>query len=425
MIAALDQAPELDVRTRALPSDIDPLERLPAAAPLAWVREGEGIAAWGEAARITLPPEADAAGTDRFTRAAAALEGVWTRTRVSDEVGLPGTGALAFGSFTFDPRSGGSVLVVPRVVCGRRAGKSWVTTVADRGAEHPADPLDAPVPPAAPVGPLTWRQGALAAEEWERTVAEAVARIRGGALEKAVMARDVVAEAARPIDVRTLLRRLARDYPDCYTFSVAGMVGATPELLLRREGDEVHSVVLAGTRPRGATPEEDARLAHELAASAKDAEEHRLAIESLRRTLAPLSAGVDAPDGPELVRLPNVQHLASPAAARLLPGVSTLRVVAALHPTAAVGGTPTPAAVELIAELEGMDRGRYAGPVGWVDSEGNGEWGIALRCAHVEGARARLFAGCGIVAGSEPAAELAEAEAKLRVMRAALTDPPG
>ncbi|MDA0567998.1 isochorismate synthase [Streptomonospora sp. S1-112] len=412
------------MRTRALPRDIDPLERLPATAPLAWLREGEGIAAWGEAARITLPPESGAVGTARFTGAAAALEGVWTRTRVSDEVGLPGTGALAFGSFTFDPRSAGSVLVVPRVVWGRRNGKAWVTTVVDRGGEHPdpANPLGA-VPPAAPVGPLEWHQGALSAEEWEDAVARAVARIRGGgSLEKAVMARDVVAQAARPIDARTLLRRLARDYPDCYTFSVAGMVGATPELLLRREGDEVHSVVLAGTRPRGATPEEDARLAAELAASAKDAEEHRLAIESLRRTLSPLSTDVRAPDRPQLVRLPNVQHLASPAAARLLPGVSTLQVVAALHPTAAVGGTPTDAAVELIAELEGMDRGRYAGPVGWIDSAGNGEWGIALRCAHVEGTRARLFAGCGIVAGSQPAEELAEAEAKLRVMRAALTD---
>lgn len=180
--------------------------------------------------------------------------------------------------------------------------------------------------------------------------------------------------------------------------------------------------MLAGTRPRGATPEEDARLADELESSAKDREEHRYAIDSLRATLAPLCATVEAPERPGLLRLANVQHLASRARARLRPGASTLDVVAAMHPTAAVGGTPTTAAMELIGDLEGMDRGRYAGPVGWIDGSGNGEWAIALRCAHVRGPRARLFAGCGIVAGSDPDAEVAEADAKLRVMREALTD---
>ncbi|MFD0804054.1 isochorismate synthase MenF, partial [Streptomonospora algeriensis] len=279
-----------------------------------------------------------------------------------------------------------------------------------------------PAPPPAPVGPLLWRAGSRTAEEWGAAVGAAVERIRAGELDKVVMARDVVAEARGGIDPRTLLARLARDYPDCYTFAVEGMVGATPELLLRREGDEVASLVLAGTRPRGATPEEDARLASELEDSAKDREEHRYAIDSLRATLAPLCASVEAPERPRLLRLANVQHLASPARARLRPGASTLDVVAAMHPTAAVGGTPTDAAMAVIRELEGMDRGRYAGPVGWIDGAGNGEWGIALRCAHVEGPRARLFAGCGIVAGSDPEAEAAESDSKLRVMREALTD---
>nr|WP_242677431.1 isochorismate synthase [Streptomonospora litoralis] len=412
------------MRTVPLAGAPDLIARLGPAAPMAWLRRGEGLVGWGEAARLEFPAESAPEGTGRFAGAARALDALRARARVLDEVGAPGTGPVAFGGFTFDPRSGGSVLVVPRVVVGYRGGRAWVTTAARGGEEQPAEAPDAIAegPPPAPVGPLDWQAGSLSAGEWGAAVGRAVERIRGAELDKVVMARDVIARARAPIDVRTLLGRLARSYPDCYTFSVAGMVGATPELLLRREGDEVESLVLAGTRPRAADPGEDARLGRELQESAKDREEHRYAIDSLRATLAPLCASVEAPERPRLLRLANVQHLASPARARLLPGASTLDAVAALHPTAAVGGSPTGAAMRMIRELEGMDRSRYAGPVGWIDGDGNGEWGIALRCALVEGARARLFAGCGIVAGSEPAAEVAESESKLQVMRAALTD---
>ncbi|KIH96746.1 isochorismate synthase [Streptomonospora alba] len=420
MTAALDELPTLTVRTVPLDEAPDLIARLPPTAPLAWLRRGEGLAGWGEAARVELAAEDRARGTGRFADASAALERLMAGADVSDEIGLPGSGPVAFGGFTFDARSPGSVLVIPRVVVGHRGGRSWLTTVVPSGEGQPD--VSAPAPPPAPVGPLVWHAGSRTAEEWASAVAAAVERIRAGELDKVVMARDVVAEARGGIDPRTLLARLARDYPDCYTFAVDGMVGATPELLLRREGDEVASLVLAGTRPRGATPKEDARLAEELRESAKDREEHRYAIDSLRATLAPLCASVEAPERPGLLRLANVQHLASPARARLRPGASTLDVVAAMHPTAAVGGTPTGAAVQMIRDLEGMDRGRYAGPVGWIDGAGNGEWGIALRCAHVEGSGARLFAGCGIVAGSDPAAESAESDSKLRVMREALTD---
>nr|WP_255430192.1 isochorismate synthase [Streptomonospora sp. PA3] len=410
----------MTVRTVPLQKTPDLFAHLPAAAPLAWIRRGEGLVGWGEAARVELAPESAPQGTGRFTGAARALERLAARARVSDAVGAPGSGLAAFGGFAFDPRSPGSVLIVPQVVVGHRGGRSWITTAAPSG-ERPAEAPPSPGAPS-PVGPLSWHPGSRTAEEWSAAVGSAVERIRGGELDKVVMARDVVAAARSEIDPRTLLARLARDYPDCYTFCVDGMVGATPELLLRREGDEVASLVLAGTRPRGATPAEDARLAAELQESAKDQEEHRYAIESLRATLAPLCASVQAPGQPRLLRLANVQHLASPTRARLRSGVSTLDVVAAMHPTAAVGGTPTDAAMELIRELEGMDRGRYAGPVGWIDGAGNGEWGIALRCAQLEGRRARLFAGCGIVSGSDPAAEVAESESKLRVMREALAD---
>lgn len=254
------------------------------------------------------------------------------------------------------------------------------------------------------------------------TVADTVERIRAGELDKAVLARDAFAEATSPIDVRTLLERLRTRFPSCFAFCVDGMVGATPELLLRREGDRLTSLVLAGTRPRGEDPDSDRRLAEELMSSAKDVDEHRMAVDSLRASLGPLTEELDVPPRPRLLALPNVQHLATPARALLSPGVSALDAVAALHPTAAVGGTPTADAMRLIAEVEDMDRVGYAGPVGWLDGAGNSEWGIALRCARVEGARARLFAGCGIVAQSDPRAELAETESKFRVMREALSD---
>ncbi|GAA3729435.1 chorismate-binding protein [Salinactinospora qingdaonensis] len=411
----------LSVRTVALADERDLLDHVPETAPLGWLRHGEGIVAWGEAARVELAPEDAVRGAVRFDSAAHRLGRLFGSAEVDDAVELPGTGPVAFGSFTFDPRSSGSVLVVPRVVVGRRQGRTWLTTICDRPGSHPQELL-ARVTPWRPVEELRWSAGTLSSDEWQTAVARAVARIKDGELDKVVLARDALAQAREPIDVRRLLARLTRDYPDCYTFSVAGMVGATPELLVRREGEHVTALVLAGTRPRGRTESEDARLAEELFSSAKESEEHRYAIESLRATLSPLCSAIDTAEHPELLRLANVQHLASPVRATVGSGVATLEVVAALHPTAAVGGTPTTAAMELIAELEGMDRGRYAGPVGWIDARGNGEWGIAIRSAEIMGARARLFAGCGIVAGSEPATELAEAETKFRVMREALTD---
>ncbi|TDQ53403.1 isochorismate synthase [Actinorugispora endophytica] len=413
--AAASREPLL-VRTVELPDDHALLDRLPDSAPLAWSRRGEGLVAWGRAARLELPAEDERSGGGRFAAAAEWLGSLFSRVEAHDEVELPGTGPVVFGSFTFDGRDPGSTVVLPRVVVGRRAGRAWMTTVDDASAPVGAGG------PARPVGGLRWSPGALGAGEWTGAVAAAVDRIRAGDLAKVVLARDAVAEAPGPIDIRTPLARLARDYPDCYTYSVAGLTGATPELLLRRAGERMESLVLAGTRPRGGTPEEDAALAATLLASVKDTEEHAYATESLRAALGPLCGELVLPERPELLRLANVQHLASPVRATLRPGVSTLDAVAALHPTAAVGGTPTPLAMDVIGELEGMRRGRYAGPVGWMDADGNGEWGIALRCAQIDGARARLFAGCGIVAGSDPEAELAESESKFGAMRAALLD---
>jgi menaquinone-specific isochorismate synthase len=310
------------------------------------------------------------------------------------------------------------VLVVPRAVLGRDGtGNAWVTTITPDGepAWRPAPqrPLLAP-------GHIRWHDGSLSAPEWEDAVGAAVRRIVRGDLRKVVLARDLYASADGPIDARVLLRRLAARYPGCFTFACAGLVGATPELLIRRNGRKVSALVLAGTMPRGATPAEDAELATALLGSAKDNEEHGYAAVSLSDALAPLCQALRVAPRPELLRFANVQHLGTWVHGTLDADHSALAVAAALHPTAAVGGTPTAAAVELIRELENMDRERYAGPVGWVDADGNGDWGIALRCAQLAGNQARLFAGCGIVAGSDPAAELAEAQVKFRPMQSAL-----
>jgi menaquinone-specific isochorismate synthase len=419
----------LVVRSVPVPDPGDDfLGQIPAAAAVAWVRQGAGLAGWGEAARVTLP-----AGADRFTAGEKWLHEITESADIDDAVRRRGSGLVAFGAFTFDDASEGSVLVVPQAVLGRDGtGNAWLTTIS-RGApgrptgawpagagRHGGGRHGATQPYVAP-GAIAWHDGSLSAMEWQQAVGEAVRRITHSAqLRKVVLARDLYATADNPIDVRVLLRRLAARYPGCYTFACDGLVGATPELLIARDGWEVSSLVLAGTAPRGATPAQDSDLARALLSSAKENEEHEYAAVSLRDTLSPLCAAMYVTPRPELIRLPNVQHLGTRVRGTLAAVKSALALVAAVHPTAAVGGTPTGAAVEAIRELESMDRERYAGPVGWIDADGNGDWGIALRCAQVSGRRARLFAGCGIVAGSDPAAELAETESKFRPMRMAL-----
>lgn len=405
----------LRVRTVPVPDPgEDFLAEIPVASAVAWVRQSAGLAGWGEAARVTLP-----AGADRFTAAEKWLRELADGADIDDQARHRGSGLVAFGAFTFDDASDGSVLVVPRAVLGRDGtGNAWLTTITPAG-ERPWAPgaVEAPRQP----GDVRWHDGALSGLEWQQAVGEAVRRITNSdELRKVVLARDVHASADGPLDPRVLLRRLAARYPGCHTFAVDGLVGATPELLIARNGWEVSSLVLAGTAPRGATPGQDSDLARALLGSDKENEEHGYAASSLRDALAPLCSAMYVAPRPELIRLANVQHLGTRVRGTLAAARSALALVAAVHPTAAVGGTPTEAAVEVIRELESMDRERYAGPVGWIDAEGNGEWGIALRCAQLDGSSARLFAGCGIVAGSDPATELAETESKLRPMRSAL-----
>jgi len=406
----------LVVRTVAVPDPGDLLDRLPQPDVLAWIHQGAGLAGWGEAARVTLP-----AGEDRFTAGEKWLRSVFDPADVDDQVRVRGTGPVAFGSFTFDASSDGSVLIVPRTVLGRDGrGLAWLTTVYGPGEP---DGDTSPSPAVAAPADLEWRDGSLTGEQWGQAVAEAVTAIKAGRLRKVVLARDVFAAAAEPIDARVLLGRLADRYPECFTFACDGMVGATPELLVRRTGRQVSALVLGGTLPRGADLAQDEALGDELLASAKNTEEHAYAVASIRAGLGPLCDTLEVDPHPALLKFPNLQHLGTRIRGTLAENEtqkSALALAAAVHPPAAVCGTPTATALELLRDLEHMDRERYAGPVGWVDAEGNGEWGIALRCAQLSGHTARLFAGCGIVAGSDPAAEIAETIVKLKPRRDAL-----
>jgi menaquinone-specific isochorismate synthase len=400
------------------------LDLLPGDRPVTWLRRGEGLVGWGVAAEIRT------SGATRFSDAAKWWAETTARTVVRDEVSEPGTGLVAFGSFAFADEPGDSVLVVPEVVVGRRGDTTWLTTIGRDGTEQDGPQQDGPGTPTlvgadeppAPVE-VSFADGALDGERWMSVVADAVSRINAGALEKVVLARDLVATAKAPVDVRWPLRRLAASYPMCWTFHVDGMFGATPEMLVRRERGLVTSRVLAGTIRRTGDDERDLALAATLARSSKDLEEHEYAVRSVADALDPHCSSMNVPEAPFVLHLPNVMHLATDVAGVVHDAetVSSLQLAEALHPSAAVGGTPTPVATALISRIEGMDRGRYAGPVGWMDASGDGEWGIALRSASVEGPTVRLFAGCGIVADSDPEAELAESQAKFVPVRDSLS----
>src|SRR5690606_34543526 len=249
-------------------------------------------------------------------------------------------------------------------VVGRRGGLTWVTTQG-AGTVEPTPALEVTSAPASP-GRVDWADGALSADAWQDAVGAAVGRIRGGELEKVVLARDVVARAEHALDARWLLRRLAEAYPSCWTFAVDGLLGATPELLVRSEKGLVTSRVLAGTIRRTGDDEADLGRAAVLAHSSKDLEEHEYAVRSVAAALEPYCSSTNAPEVPFVLHLPNVMHLATDVTAVLDGSATSLDLAAALRPTAAVRGTPTEAAKELIGEIEGLDRGRYAAPVGWM-----------------------------------------------------------
>ena len=397
---------------------------------LCWIRHGEGLVGFGEVLRHT------STGQDRFDSARRWWDTVRAEAAVEDEVQVPGTGLAAFGSFAFSKRSPFlSRVIVPEIIVGSRNGTAWVTqTTLD-----PHAALDRESVVAALAGYLeeisadslsdgndTIQPGVLSESEWKNAVARSVAHIAAGELSKIVLARDIVASLSSPIATAQVLRELALRYESCWTYSVDGLIGSTPEMLIKVEDGKARARVLAGTLDRATAPLDDPDYAKRvLAGSEKQQHEHAIAIDSVTSHLEPFTSSMTSHSEPFVLELPNVWHLASDVTADLRVDGGTvptsLDLVEALHPTAAVCGYPTSVAGELISELEHMDRGPYAGPVGWFDAAGNGEWGIALRGAVIEDPLAvRLFAGCGIVSGSNPAAELEETWSKFRPMLEAL-----
>jgi menaquinone-specific isochorismate synthase len=397
------ETPVLTVVTQAI-DDIRPLIPLvDPQHPLVFIRRGAGIAGIGEALRLEF------SGPTRMTDAAAAWKRIAAAAAVTDAVGLPGTGLVAFGAFAFaDASAAMSVLIVPSIVIGRRDGVSWITRIN----------TDSPLPAAIPFGErysVSFDLGTLNREAYIKAVEAALVHLRAGELSKVVLAREVLSQLPADADLRIVLGDLALGYPDTWTFAVDGLIGSSPETLATANSGTVTARVLAGSAPRGADALADQDAASALATSTKDLDEHHFALESLLVSLRPLSANVTSSEQPFTLKLPNLWHLASDVEGDLLAGASSLDLIAALHPTAAVAGTPTISALALIDELEPFDRGRYAGPVGWIGADGDGEWAIALRSAQVDpGGRVTAYAGAGIVADSVPEKELAETRMKFR-----------
>jgi menaquinone-specific isochorismate synthase len=396
-------APELVVETVAA-DDIGLLiPLLDSRDPLLFIRRGDGIAGIGEALRLEFT------GPTRLRDAATAWQRVVAAARVTDPIGLPGSGLVALGSFSFAENSRAtSVLIVPSVIVGRRNGHSWITRVNSA----------APVPEPSALGPeyrISLLPGEMPADGFIAAVDAAIAAIRAGSVSKVVVARDLIDRLPEGADLRRVLTYLALGYPDCFTFAVNGLVGSSPETLVRVDAGSVSARVLAGSVGRGADADSDLDAAISLATSTKDLDEHQYAIASVMAALAPHSSTLATSELPFTLKLPNLWHLASDVEGTLGDGSTALDLVASMHPTAAVAGSPTTAALGLIDQLEPFDRGRYAGPVGWVDAKGDGEWAVALRCAHVSSSgRITAYAGAGIVLGSDAAAELAETKMKFR-----------
>jgi menaquinone-specific isochorismate synthase len=378
-----------------------------------WIRSGDGLIGFGEYKKIELT------GEDRFEKAKAWWQTQLSEFKIQNNVHGSGTGPILFGSFSFDPNEK-SILVIPKIILGKKAGKSWVTWIGDN-----TQPNFSTLSKSLPSGEITWSDGALSESQWKDQVGFAVDSIKQNKLEKVVLARDQVAASTVAINTRGLLQRLEIEYPSTWLFLVDGLVGATPELLVRLSKSLVTSRVLAGTIRKTGNEDRDLALAASLAKSSKDLEEHEYAVRSVADALAPFCSSTNVPESPFVLHLSNVMHLATDVTGVLNDSAKQADIftlIQQLHPSAAVCGTPTNAAKKFIIDFEKMNRARYAGPVGWIDANGDGEIAIALRCGQLsrDNKSIRIFAGCGVVAGSDPANELAESQAKLMPMRTAL-----
>jgi menaquinone-specific isochorismate synthase len=398
------------VTIRIDPTGVTTAEALARKPHTVWISSEVTLAGFGQ--RTRLDP---GVGPGRFARAQE-MFAEWVADQGPIDASDAG-GPYAFASFTFDHEASPSSVVIPEIVFASRGPSRWII-------RHGSDVEEWGEPPTPPFGGAHDRPrfagSSLPDHLWLEAVAKAIKEIEEGHLEKVVLARDHALWSKEPFDLHRVLGKLQRGFPECMVYLVDGLLGASPELLIRRVGNVVTSLALAGSARRDRDPVADQELGAELLASKKDLHEHALASTSVARVLEEVCRSLERPPGPYVFKLANVQHLATSFTGVLADSHHVLDLVRKLHPTAAVGGTPTAAAVDMIRSLEGMDRGRYAGPVGIFDATGNGEFAIALRCAEVSGARARLFAGAGLVRGSVPEDELEETRIKLQAMLSAL-----
>jgi menaquinone-specific isochorismate synthase len=379
----------------------------------AWIRSGDGLIGFG------VYKELEISGPERFTLARNWWDKEVANFTIKNNVHGGGTGPILFTSFAFDENQP-SKLIIPQIVIGQKNGKSWITWIGET-----SQPEISQLKNSAVSGGIKWQAGSISEEKWRNQVAVAIKSINDGELEKVVLARDLTATSTSAIDARQLLKRLEIEYPSTWLFLVDGLVGATPELLVRLSKSLVTSRVLAGTIRKTGDEDRDLTLAASLAKSSKDLEEHEYAVRSVADALAPFCSSTNVPDSPFVLHLSNVMHLATDVTGVLNDSAKPTDIftlISELHPSAAVCGTPTKKASELITELEQMNRGRYAGPVGWIDIHGDGEIAIALRCGQIsqDKLKIQIYAGCGVVAGSDPEKEFAESQAKLMPMRTAL-----
>nr|WP_208387905.1 isochorismate synthase [Microbacterium halimionae] len=402
------------VVTREVATIEEVLPYTDASAPLVWQRTGDGFVGAGPVV-VRLDESGPLSRGERARNLASRWRALAEAATVDDDVQIPGTGLVAFGALAFDDASAtSSSLLVPSVIVGRRGDRSWVTHISQDTAAPSMTKTAYGAHWAATVGP-----GQLDPAHHQVAVREALEAIHSGLVSKVVVARDLEGTLPADADLRRLVRALATGYPDTWAFAVDGLIGASPETLVTVSSGTVTARVLAGTAARGADPDSDAAASVALATSTKDQDEHRYAVQSVLASLGPLAPALAAGEQPFVLKLPNVWHLATDIEGTLTDAASALDLVAALHPTAAVAGTPTDAALELISRLEPFDRGRYAGPVGWINAAGDGEWAIALRCAQIgpgngDTLAITAHAGGGIVDGSDPESELLETRVKFR-----------
>ncbi|AZN29953.1 isochorismate synthase [Flaviflexus salsibiostraticola] len=382
-----------------------------------WVGHGGGMVGWGLAASQTF------SGPDRFRQAQEWFDSLAAASTIDDTVQSPGTGLAAFGTFSFsDESADASTLTIPARIRGWNEHGAWETLISPAEDTAQSDEIEEPEP-IADFGRVVWGPGEVDEDRFIDAVAETVEILADGDIKKVVLARDIAIVSERPMDERLLTARLASAFPSCWTFCIDGLTGATPEMLASVRGGHLKTRVLAGSWPTTGGHE---AAEYALRSSAKDIAEHRYASDSVLHAIDLQASGPVRADGPTILHLPNVVHLSTDFEADLAPGWTGLTAAGAMHPTAAVGGTPTDLALDVIARIEGLDRGRYAAPVGWMDAAGNSDWALALRCAQIDPTdphRARALAGGGVMDRSVPQQELAETEAKFSAVLHAFSRP--